>query len=512
MLPQPKHDLAAAFARKIDDLGSHGDTAEGLKQLLDFSQQFLPERHELALRSLTLSGRWHQVNQKIDLQGETKEHLAERNQVLYDLLKLNGAILMASRTVRQTPVEPAPAPPAPNLRIVQEDDPLVSATASAERRAARAIRPVSGQMPEGDRDLEEARDEFLRWRRDMHAADPDIDVAFRCEELRKGYQSRARKFELQNISLELLAGEIVGLIGANASGKTTLLEIIAGRLKPDAGSVQYPALERTGGGKAGVLRQIAYVPQNIARWNGNVVDNLHLWASLHGIRGKENIDEVEWLLYRLDLADYREAQWNHLSGGFRMRFALARSLLSKPKLIVLDEPLAHLDIISQQTFLRDLTAIARSAKRPLPIIVSSQHLYEIESIASRILFLDDGKAVFEGSLETLAAQRRSNVMELDCDLSRSELHDKLRPLGGVRVEQLGLQYLVTVPLSVDPDRVLRTLSDARIPIHYFRDISGSTVNLFRSRAHVRDATRGVPGGNMPSGKGLGVSPDIGLRP
>ena len=238
-------------------------------------------------------------------------------------------------------------------------------------------------------DLDRARRRFLRVRK--KSGDEDVGVVFRGVGVSKRYKRGFRDFGLNGINLELHAGQITGLVGVNGSGKTTLMQIVRGALRADGGQIEYPELTRENSSWEHIRRQIAWVPQHLPSWPGYVVDNLHLRAAQFGVRGKKNIDEVEWLLHRLDLADFRRARWNDLSGGYRMRFALARALLSSPRLLVLDEPLAHLDILAQQLFLRDLKAISLSSERPLPVLMSSQHLYEVESLADQLLFLNNGR-------------------------------------------------------------------------------------------------------------------------
>ena len=82
-----------------------------------------------------------------------------------------------------------------------------------------------------------------------------------------------------------------------------------------------------------------------------LVDNLHFAAAIHGIRGKENEDEVDFIIWRLGLDKYRNATWNEISGGFKMRFSLGRALVYNPRLLILDEPLANLDVNTQLLFL-----------------------------------------------------------------------------------------------------------------------------------------------------------------
>ena len=138
-------------------------------------------------------------------------------------------------------------------------------------------------------------------------------------------------------------------MGENGNGKTTLLRIIVGELAQSSGVFKYPALinpKKHNWYK--IKNQIAYIPQDIPKWSGLLVDNLHFAAVIHGIKGKQNEDEVEFVLCRLGLYKYRSSTWNKISGGFKMRFALAKALVWNPKLLVLDELLKAITEVSKQ--------------------------------------------------------------------------------------------------------------------------------------------------------------------
>lgn len=91
---------------------------------------------------------------------------------------------------------------------------------------------------------------------------------------------------------------------------------------------------------------------------------------------------MQLVIARMGLRSYRELSWKSLSSGYKMRFELARMLLRKPQLLLIDEPLANLDIVAQQVVLDDFRTIAKSPFRPLGIVLSSQQLYEVENIGS----------------------------------------------------------------------------------------------------------------------------------
>ncbi len=131
-----------------------------------------------------------------------------------------------------------------------------------------------------------------------------------------------------------------------------------------------------------IKNQIAYVKQEIPKWHGSLRENLH-FDSIHGIKGLQNKKDVDFILHRLGLIEYQNREWNELSGGFKLRFTLAKALVWKPSLIILDEPLANLDIHAQILVLNDLRDLANSSKYPVSIVISSQHLHEVEHIANK---------------------------------------------------------------------------------------------------------------------------------
>jgi ABC-2 type transport system ATP-binding protein len=161
-----------------------------------------------------------------------------------------------------------------------------------------------------------------------------------------------------------------------------------------------------------------------------------------------------------------------------MRAALARALVTGPKLLVLDEPLAPLDVVTQGRFLSDLRALANAVVKPLAVLISSEHLFELEAIADRMVFLRDGRPLFYDTVEALGKSRSSNTFELACDASADRVGDILSR-SGVTCKQTTLAWLtIETPRSMTAQEVLRALLDAGVAITYFRDVSRSTRTLF----------------------------------
>jgi ABC-2 type transport system ATP-binding protein len=178
------------------------------------------------------------------------------------------------------------------------------------------------------------------------AIDVPNAVVLHCTNIRKTY--RRGDFALDKISFEIRYGEIVGVVGRNGNGKTTLFRVLVGELRPDTGALQFPAIDARGASPrwSRVREHIAYVPQDLPSWSGSLRSNLHYEAAFHGVRGADNEREVDYIVERLGLTNELDQRWHELSGGYKLRFALARALVWKPKLVILDEPLANLDFMS----------------------------------------------------------------------------------------------------------------------------------------------------------------------
>ena len=196
-------------------------------------------------------------------------------------------------------------------------------------------------------------------------------------------------FKLGKITLDLQKNEILGVVGENGNGKTTLFDAISGEHKHTSGSISFPYFLGYNG-KLDWLKiksEIAYVKQELPKWHGKLIDNLSYEAAKHNILGKDNTREVQYIVHRLGLTEYIDKKWNQISGGFKLRFAIAKAMIKKPKLIILDEPLANLDINTQTLLLRDLRDLSNCLRYPVSIILSSQHINEVEFISDKVLFL-----------------------------------------------------------------------------------------------------------------------------
>lgn len=224
------------------------------------------------------------------------------------------------------------------------------------------------------------------------SAEADPNAVLHARGIRKQHKNSG--FQLEPINVKVMPGKILGVVGVNGSGKSTLLDILRGETAPDKGVVDYPQLAANNEDWRKIRTQIGYVPQRSVPWSGRLRDALEYACAIHMRYGKENLQRVDVLIARHGLAAYQNHTWHQLSGGYRLRFDLVMARLHNPRLIIFDEPLANLDPVSQQVFLSDLDQLARGEGSMQPgIVLTSQHLYELESIAHEVIVLAGGRRV-----------------------------------------------------------------------------------------------------------------------
>jgi ABC-2 type transport system ATP-binding protein len=295
-------------------------------------------------------------------------------------------------------------------------------------------------------------------------------VLVKAEEISKAY--RRGNFSLKPISIELKAGEITGVVGENGNGKTTLMRCLAGQLATDSGRLEYAGINANNHYQ--IKSTVAFIPQRIPRWFGRLRDNLHFSAALSGITDDENELLVDFMLERFGLAEYAELNWNQISSGYRTRFEIARVLLMRPQVMILDEPLANLDINAQQTLLTDLGFLAKSPTRPLAVLLTSQQLHEVEKVANRVLLIRNGECIFGSAANDVHAL--GFALEVETPSPRESVQTALA--GTDAQVQFNGGFFTLISHTHNAQQLLKLLVDAGISITYCRDISNSTKRLF----------------------------------
>jgi ABC-2 type transport system ATP-binding protein len=283
-------------------------------------------------------------------------------------------------------------------------------------------------------------------------------------------------FSLGPVSLSLKEGDIIGLVGENGNGKTTLLRLLCGELYPTGGSISYNFQHRD---RYDLRTQLIYIPQRTDTWRGPMFENLLFTAASYGYPPDEIHAIAELTIARLGLRKFRKHGWKDLSSGYKMRFELARMLLRKPKVLLIDEPLANLDIIAQQTVLEDFRSIAKSVFRPIGIVLSSQQLYEVEKTSDQVIFLKHGvQKNLYGQDQTETGNQL--VVEFESPWTQRELNEALADADLSTLQFNGGTYIATFNAGQTVAGFMHCAVGKGIPIVYFRDISNSTRRFFVS--------------------------------
>jgi ABC-2 type transport system ATP-binding protein len=212
---------------------------------------------------------------------------------------------------------------------------------------------------------------------------------------------------VDNISFHVNTGEVVGLLGPNGAGKTTTINMVLGILEPTGGSIRVLDKELAGH-RSEVSREVnfaavyAHMPANLT-----VMQNLRVFGMLYEVKALK--ERIESLLREFDLEDFAGTKAGLLSSGELSRLNLAKAVINRPRLLLLDEPTASLDP-NISSLIRE--RIKEYAKRTeAGILWTSHNMSEIEAVCDRVLFLSHGRILLEGDPRSLAADHGKKDLE-----------------------------------------------------------------------------------------------------
>ena len=295
----------------------------------------------------------------------------------------------------------------------------------------------------------------------------------RARNILKSYGSN--RFSLGPVSMEINKGQIYGLVGENGNGKTTLLRILAKEISFNEGDLNY-SFNVEPKDEYDLCTKLVYIPQRTEKWYGNLKDNLKFVLSNYGVKPEENETRTLMMIARLGLWNYKHLKWNELSSGYKMRFELARTLLRKPEILLLDEPLANLDVLAQQVILEDLKSIANSVNNPIALILSSQQLYEVEKVSDKVIFLKNGQ--YKDNSQLNNAENANLIIEIDTPESREHLLEVFKDFTLEKLNFNGGVYVAYFSSETEFHQVIAALGQAKTDLVYIRNISSSTRRFF----------------------------------
>ena len=205
---------------------------------------------------------------------------------------------------------------------------------------------------------------------------------------------------VDDVSFEISDGEVVGLLGHNGAGKTTIMKMITGFIEPSSGSVEVDGLV-LGESTVGIQRKIGYLPENCPVWpEMRVTDYLIYQAKLHLVEGAMIGSLVSEAIEKTRLTEKATARIDTLSRGYRQRVGVAQALLHKPDILILDEPTNGLDpnqILQMRELIKELA-------KNSTVVVSTHVLQEVQAICERVLIMRGGKLVLDSKIKDLQSE------------------------------------------------------------------------------------------------------------
>ena len=298
-----------------------------------------------------------------------------------------------------------------------------------------------------------------------------VAPALRVRELRKTYDNGVQA--LKGVSLDVMPGDFFALLGPNGAGKSTLIGITSSLVNLSSGSVEVFGIDLATR-RSEAMRQIGLVPQEI---NFNLfeqpLDILVNYAGFYGIPRAEAMERAEAELRRAHLWEKARMMSRTLSGGMKRRLMIARAMMTRPRLLILDEPTAGVDIEIRRDMWRVLREINAAGTT---IILTTHYLEEAESLCRNLAIIDHGSIVEQGPMRALLAKLDVEGFLFDIEGS---LPARLPVIEGATLVAVDDHTLdLDMPRAMDLNRVFAALDGAGIRVRSMRTKSNRLEELF----------------------------------
>ena len=281
---------------------------------------------------------------------------------------------------------------------------------------------------------------------------------------------------VDGVTFSIGKGEIVGLLGHNGAGKTTIMKMLSGYLEPSGGQIKMDGVDLAQHLKK-LQQKIGYLPESLPVYpEMTVADYLDYAASLKGLQGAQKQAEIKRVLHATAIGEKLLAPIATLSRGYKQRVGVAQAILGKPGLLILDEPTNGLDP-TQTLQMRELI---RDIAKEATVILSTHIMQEVDALCDRVLMVRGGRLVIDARLDSL---RQSRYLQLATSPLSDDAISTLTHIPGIQVfeqqaeNNVKVIHRVTLSEEVDLDVVSAALAKAVI---------AAGADLYQLNAEVRD--------------------------
>lgn len=213
-------------------------------------------------------------------------------------------------------------------------------------------------------------------------------------------------YSLQNVSFQCARGQVLGLLGPNGAGKTTTLRILSTALKPNSGEIFIDDDNLTQ--QPHVLRQkLGFLSGSTGLYNRLTGrENITYFGELHGLEARVIRERINSIAQELDMQHFLDRRCETYSAGMKQKTAIARAVIHRPEVVVLDEPTTGLDIMATQTV---LAFIERLKQQNVAVVFSTHHLDEVQSLCDKVCVINQGNSVFHDDFQVFASRSSESL-------------------------------------------------------------------------------------------------------
>jgi len=262
------------------------------------------------------------------------------------------------------------------------------------------------------------------------------------------------KIVVDNISIKIKKGEIVGLLGPNGAGKTTTIRMITGVLPPTKGNIKIDGIDLEA--EPALKKRIGFLPENNPLYDEMTVEeNLNFWSAIKGISKNKKKEAIEFVVENCGIAEVFYRPINELSKGYRQRVGFSQAILTKPDILILDEPTEGLDPNQRQ----DISNLIRQLGKDRTVIISSHVLGELSKIANRMVIIHKGRVVADDTPDNLKKFGKGSLT-VEIEVKGKRVMSFIKKIDGVIkvIKQRKNYYIIEVDKRYDVREKLYKLS------------------------------------------------------